>query len=94
MAFLLQLQVSALLLNLLPLPPLDGFQAIAPWLPRALSDRLYAVSNQALFILFLAMWYIRPLNMAFWDVVDAGTALLGAHPAWGRMGWREFRFWE
>ena len=33
LGFLMQLQISAVLLNLLPVPPLDGFQAIAPWLP-------------------------------------------------------------
>src|SRR5678815_2482341 len=32
LAFLLFLEISAFVLNLLPIPPLDGFQAIAPWL--------------------------------------------------------------
>src|SRR6185503_11863804 len=62
LAFLLQLQVSALLLNLIPIPPLDGFQAIAPWLPKDLRQQLFSMSNLGIWILFLAFWYVAPFN--------------------------------
>jgi len=49
---LLQLEVCSILLNLLPIPPLDGFQAIAPWLPRQIRDQMFSMSNMTMFILF------------------------------------------
>jgi Zn-dependent protease len=93
-AFLLLLQVSAVLLNLIPVPPLDGFQAIAPWLPRDVSERFYAASNQGLFLVFLALSFIKPLNQAFWDAVGGICSALGVDPYLGYVGLQTFRFWN
>lgn len=94
LGFLLQLQISAVLLNLLPIPPLDGFQAIAPWLPEDVRHRMYAASNMGLFLVFLLLWYVQPLNEAFWNVVWQTGSALGVDPAMGYYGWHAFRFWE
>ncbi len=94
MALLLQLQVSALLLNLLPVPPLDGFQALAPWLPHEWRERMSGLSNVGLFALFLALWYVAPLNHAFWTAVHDICGLLGVDRYWSYLGYRAFRFWE
>jgi len=94
LALLLQLQVCSILLNLMPIPPLDGFQAIAPWLPLHIRERMYAMSNQTLWILFIALWMIEPLNQRFWDVVNTITAWLGVSPYLSYLGWQAFSFWE
>lgn len=94
LGFLMQLQISALLLNLLPVPPLDGFQALAPWMPTDLRERLYAASNYTMLFLFLALWYVAPLNDALWTAVFSISNALGVDPHLGLSGWREFRFWE
>lgn len=94
LGFLLQLEISAVLLNLIPLPPLDGFQAIAPWLPTDMRVKLYAASGQALLILFLALWFIAPLNHAFWMTVRVISSVLGVDPYLGYIGYKTFRFWE
>ena len=94
LGLLLQLEVSAIILNLLPIPPLDGFQALAPWLPEHVRERAYAFSNQTLWILFLALWYIQPLNIAFWSVVDGVSSALGVPPYLAYAGWESFRFWK
>jgi Zn-dependent protease len=94
LGFVLQLQISSLILNLLPVPPLDGFQAIAPWLPEEPREKLYAASNQTIWIVFLALWFIRPLNSAFWNVVYFFSDLLGVDPYVGHVGWKAFRFWD
>jgi Zn-dependent protease len=93
LAFLLQLQICSLILNLLPIPPLDGFQAIAPWLPEDLREKCYAASTTALWGLFLVLWFVPPVNRAMWDAVYWTCELLGADPYVGRVGWRAFRFW-
>lgn len=94
LGFLLQLEISSLILNLLPVPPLDGFQAIAPWLPEDTREKMFAVSNQAIWILFLALWFIPPLNAALWNSVYFFCDLVGVDPYLGHIGWKTFRFWE
>jgi len=94
LGLLMQLEISAILLNLLPIPPLDGFQAIAPWLPTDIRERAWAFSNQALWILFIALWYVQPLNNAFWSIVDGITSYLGVPSYLPYYGWHAFRFWE
>jgi Zn-dependent protease len=94
LGLLLQLQVSAFLLNLLPVPPLDGFQAIAPWLPLDVRLRLYSMSNQALWILFIAIGFVPPVRDGFWTLVYSITDILGVPPDLPFAGWRAFRFWR
>src|SRR6185437_13600750 len=74
---LLQFEVGSILLNLLPIPPLDGFQAIAPWLPRHTRDQLFSMSNMSMWILFLTLWYVGPINQAFWNATWFITDHLG-----------------
>jgi Zn-dependent protease len=94
LGFLLQLQLSAILLNLIPVPPLDGFQAIAPWLPEGQRERFWAMSDYALWMVFLALWFIEPLNHAFWDLVHNISSALGVSPRLGYVGYKAFRFWD
>ena len=94
MGFLLILQVSAILLNLIPVPPLDGFQAIAPWLPADVRERMYAASNMGILLLFIALWSIPPFYKTFWYLVWYISNLLGVDPHLGIVGWKTFQFWK
>jgi Zn-dependent protease len=94
LAFLIQLEISAVVFNLLPVPPLDGFRALSPWLPQDVAERVLALSNVLIWVLFLAMWYVEPLNHAFWTVVYTASSSLGIDPELAQMGWWEFRFWN
>ena len=94
LGFLLQLQVSAILLNLLPVPPLDGFQAIAPWLPEPTRESLYSWSTQGSMILFMVLWFVPPVNEGFWKLVWTISDAFGVNPYLGYVGWKAFRFWE
>ena len=53
LAFLGFLQVAALVLNLLPIPGLDGFGAIEPYLPRSVLIALAPVRRWGLLVLIL-----------------------------------------
>jgi Zn-dependent protease len=94
LAFLIELELSAVLFNLIPVPPLDGFRALSPWLPEAISERLLQQSNVLIWVLFLAMWYVRPLNEAFWNIISSGLSVLGIDYQLAWMGWGEFQFWK
>jgi len=76
LAFLVFLQVTALLLNLIPIPPFDGFGIIAPWLSielRLLANRLGMLP---LLILFYLLWQGGPVSATFWNLAYTLTNLL------------------
>lgn len=94
LAFLLHLEISALVLNLLPIPPLDGFQAIAPWLGEGVHEKGMASSNMTFFFLFIALWYIQPIRQGFWDIVNVISNTVGIDPLLIAVGWQTYRFWN
>jgi Zn-dependent protease len=94
LGFLLQLQIMAVLFNMIPLPPLDGFQAIAPWIPEAPRARFYEFSRYSLIILYLVFWLVRPLNDLFFFVVYLISELLGVPYQLGLHGYDAFQFWR
>ena len=94
LAFLIQLQICAVIFNLLPVPPLDGFRAISPWLPADVSERVMENSNMFIFILFLVMWNFAPANHAFWAAVSSVCDVLRIDNVLAQKGWWEFQFWR
>ncbi len=94
LALLLQLEVSAVLLNLIPIPPLDGYQAIAPWLRPDVREDLNSFSRYGMLVLFGLFWMVPPFNRAFWGCVNWITDWLGVPWYLAEEGWRAFRFWK
>jgi Zn-dependent protease len=93
LALLINLQISAVLFNLIPVPSLDGFRAISEWLP--LQWREFALRHRTLFllVLFVAFWH-GPLSRIFWFAVYIICHVLGIDISLIQQGWDEFRFWE
>jgi Zn-dependent protease len=76
LAFLVFLQITAIVLNLIPIPPFDGFGMIAPWLSidlRILANRLGMLP---LLVLFFLLWQRGPVSAVFWNFVYSLTNLL------------------
>lgn len=71
LAFLIFLQIFVVLLNLLPIPPLDGYGIIEPWLPQQMQIRLRKFGGAGVILLFMLLWFVEPLNQFFSE-----TALL------------------
>jgi Zn-dependent protease len=94
LAFLLHLEISAFLLNLLPVPPLDGFQALAPWLGEEFRERAMTMANMGFFFVFIALSYVPPVRDAFWGTVFDISNWLGVDPRLIMIGWKTYRFWE
>ena len=76
-AFLVLLQALGIILNLLPIPPLDGFRAISPWLPATWRRFALEHSGVALVVFFLLLWRVPPVNQALWGTAFRLTLLLG-----------------
>jgi Zn-dependent protease len=76
LAFLVFLQATAIILNLIPIPPFDGFGIIAPWLSfeaRLLANRFGMLP---MLLLFFLLWQGGPISGAFWNLVLGTTSLL------------------
>ncbi|WP_165190073.1 site-2 protease family protein [Caulobacter soli] len=93
-AFLAFLQAWALVLNLLPLPGLDGFGVIRPYLPPALQQQALKFGGLVFIGLFLAIFFIPAVNDALFRVVLSITDLFGVSRPDIGAGYRAFRFWE
>jgi Zn-dependent protease len=62
-------QVTSLVLNLIPLPPLDGFGIIAPWLGIGARMAAARYGNLVLMGLFLLLWVGGPVTQVFFGAV-------------------------
>jgi Zn-dependent protease len=93
LAFLGFLQVTACLLNLLPVPGLDGFGICEPWLPQAWVRSAARVSGVGILLLFGLLW-VAPVNRAFFGLVDHVTDVFGVPPYLTELGSALFRFWS
>ncbi len=93
LGFLAFLQVSALVLNLIPLPPFDGFGAIEPYLPMNLRTSLQQTQGMLSFAVFFLLWYIPFLNNAFWSLVISLSELAGVPFQLVQLGLSGFQFW-
>ena len=69
LAFLGFIEVVALLLNLLPVPGLDGFGIIRPWLPYTAQGLAMQYGQLGILAVFAALWLVPPINQAFFGVV-------------------------
>lgn len=77
LAFLIVLDISVVILNLLPIPPLDGYGIIEPWLPAQTKIQLRNVSKYGVIVLFILLWYVQPINQALWSATYSICTILG-----------------
>lgn len=94
LSLLVVLNLSAVLFNLLPVPPLDGFGILAPWMSPALRNRLYAFGSLGLWLVILAFWYVEPVSRLFWTTVTDITVSVGVDPNLAFYGLDRFMFWR
>ena len=58
LAFLAFLQISAVVLNLIPLPPFDGFGVVEPFLPERVRAGVAQISGLLPWVVFFLLWYV------------------------------------
>ncbi|MCE5251455.1 site-2 protease family protein [bacterium] len=68
-AFLCYCQLTAVLFNLLPIPPLDGFGALASFMHRKVRLYLYKRSQVIFLALIIVMFYVKPVGNAYWHFI-------------------------
>jgi Zn-dependent protease len=93
LAFLGFLQAMALVLNLLPLPGLDGFGAIRPFLPERLRQAARRLEGPAFLILFLLVFVLPGATRDLFAFASWIAAALGLPLDAAQAGYGAFRFW-
>jgi Zn-dependent protease len=93
LAFLALLQVTALVLNLLPVPGLDGWGIIEPWLPRELREFGARAAPIAPALLFMSFFLVPGVNRMFWRLVHNVSDIFGLKWNLWIQGLSLFRFW-
>ena len=94
LSFLMVLQISAVLFNLIPLPPFDGYNALEPFLHPAIRMQVDRFRDMAIWVILLMFWFVPFVAESFWGNVYMISTFLGVD--WGLVvsGLERFRFWE
>lgn len=94
LAFLAFLQATALILNLLPVPGLDGWGVLRPFLPPALDEGVRRIEGLLFIGLILAMLFWPPAGALLFGGAFLLSLALGVPPQWVEAGWGMFQFWR
>jgi len=75
-AFLAFLQITAITINLLPIPGLDGFGILEPYLPHEIVGFAQSIRPFGFMILYLLVFIESPISDMFWSSIWTITAFL------------------
>ena len=92
-AFLGLLQVTAAVLNLLPVPGLDGYAIIEPYLDPETVRIGDKIKPWGLLVVIVLLFYLTPVKNAFFDLVNAIYRVFGVSDVWPAVGHEFFRWW-
>jgi Zn-dependent protease len=93
LAFLALLQVTAAILNFLPVPGLDGYGVIEPWLSYNIRRQVEPFAPFGLLAVFAVLW-IPSVNTAFFDAIYSILGALGIDDVQRYCGQNLYRFWD
>jgi Zn-dependent protease len=93
LALLAFLQVTASVLNFLPVPGLDGGNILQPWLSPAYQRAYNLFAPYGFILLFALLWQSR-INGWFFSVVYWLAELIGIPRALSAVGFELMRFWS
>ncbi len=92
LSFVAYLEALAVVINLLPIPPLDGYGILRPWLPYSVQGSLNRLGYAGLLIVFVIFWYVPPLSNALFSLADGLAAFVGIDPTLSYLGFEHMRF--
>jgi Zn-dependent protease len=93
-AFLGLLQISAVVLNLIPLPPFDGFGALEPYISMDIRMKLNEMRGILSWVVIIALWQIPFIGNLFWSFVFFLANLAGIPLQLSGLGYSQFLFWR
>lgn len=93
LALLAFLQITSVFLSLLPIPGLDGFGIIEPFLPELILSRMQRYRSLTFVVFFLLFFNDNPLRQAFWSGIKQICSLVNLDFDLVVAGLRLFQFW-
>jgi Zn-dependent protease len=94
LSYLALVQVLAFVLNILPVPGLDGFGVLEPYLPAQVRRFVRSFGWYAPLLLFLVIVSLPAAANALFSASFTVFAALGGDPLAAGVGLREFLFWR
>ncbi|MCM6777331.1 site-2 protease family protein [Nocardia sp. CDC159] len=94
LSFLAFLQVTATVLNLLPIPGTDGYGILEPSLSYRTRRSLDQLKPFGVLLLFAVLWGLEPARRAFFGLVNTLFDLSGVPPIWHQAGLYLVTFWS
>jgi Zn-dependent protease len=93
LSYLALIQLLAFILNILPVPGLDGWGAIEPYLSAEVREFGTRVRPWAPLVFFLALVAVASIAALFFDLGASLLWAFGGDPTGAVTGYSEFRFW-
>ncbi len=94
LAFLSLLQVTAVVFNLIPVPPFDGYNAIEPHLDETTRMKFEQTRGAFIWIVFLLLWFVPLVSNMFWGLIFFISRMLGIPLELAALGLDQFLFWR
>ena len=94
LAVLVLLNCAAVIFNLIPIPPLDGFGILAPLLSPSIRAMIYSFSMFGLILIFVAFSTSPAFSAFFQSALDSMLHTLNVNPLLANQGLSEFMFWR
>ncbi len=88
------LQATALILNLLPVPGLDGYGVLRPFIPNAIRTRMKPLERASMLLLLAALFFIPGASDLLFAAAFAVTDALGVPRGAVGSGFHLFQFWR
>jgi Zn-dependent protease len=88
------LQAMALILNLLPIPGLDGFNAIRPFLPASWGPGLRKAEGLGMVALLVLVFVVPGGGAMLFRAAARLSIAVGLRPEVLDYGWKAFHFWQ
>ena len=94
LAFLALLQIYALILNLIPVPPFDGFGAIEPYLSQDILEKIEPIRGMMIWIVIALLWYVPFVSNLFSSLILFIAQLFNFPLDLVSLGYQQFFFWK
>ncbi|HBB30302.1 MAG TPA: hypothetical protein DC064_00225, partial [Cyanobacteria bacterium UBA9273] len=84
------LEIFAVVLNLLPIPPLDGYGIIRPWLPDSVQHQFNQLGKYSIWFIFGLLWFVPAAGFWLGRFVYEIAAILQIPLEAVQVGWELF----
>ncbi len=93
-SFLAFLQITAFVFNMIPLPPLDGFGILRPFLPEQLVRLLLSIGRYTFLMIMFLFLSNNPIRDFFWQFISRLIEIANLNGSLVGGGIDLFRFWN